>query len=160
MASAYDFSFTGIDGKEIHLKEYAGKPVLVVNVASLCGFTPQYSELQALHEKYRDKGLVVLGVPSNDFGAQEPDNDAAIRKFCESRYGVTFPMTAKQKVIGLDAHGLYEWINGHVPDGGAPKWNFHKYLFDRNGKLAGSWTGKVDPMSHEITDKIDQILAA
>jgi glutathione peroxidase len=159
MASAHDFSFTGIDGKEIHLKDYAGKPVLVVNVASLCGFTPQYNELQALHEKYRDK-LVVLGVPSNDFGAQEPGNEAAIRKFCESRYGVTFPMTAKQQVIGLDAHALYEWINGRAPDADKPKWNFHKYLFDKNGELAGSWSGKVDPLSREITDKIDRLLAA
>jgi glutathione peroxidase len=158
-ASAHDFSFTGIDGKHIHLKDYLGKPVLVVNVASLCGFTPQYTELQALHEKYKDKGLVVLGVPSNDFGAQEPNNEGAIRKFCETRYGVTFPMTAKQKVIGVDAHGLYDWINGHAPEAGAPTWNFHKYLFDRKGHLAGSWGGKVDPMSREITDRIEKVLA-
>ncbi len=91
MASAHDFSFTGIDGKEIHLKDYAGKPVLVVNVASFCGFTPQYSELQKLHEKYGPKGLVVLGVPSNDFGAQEPKAESEIKKFCETSFGVTFP---------------------------------------------------------------------
>jgi glutathione peroxidase len=158
MASAHDFSFTGIDGKEIHLKDYAGKPVLVVNVASLCGFTPQYSELQALHEKYGPKGLVVLGVPSNDFGAQEPHADDAIMKFCQARYGVTFPMTAKQQIVGPDAHLLYEWINGHAPESDAPKWNFHKYLFDRKGELAGSWSSKVKPTSREITETIEQLL--
>ena len=160
MASAHDFSFTGIDGKQIHLKDYAGKPVLVVNVASLCGFTPQYSELQELHEKYGSRGLVVLGVPSNDFGAQEPGSDAAIKKFCETRYGVTFPMTSKQKIVGLDAHGLYEWINGHYAEADAPRWNFHKYLFDKEGKLAGSWGGKVKPTSSEVTDTIERLLAA
>jgi glutathione peroxidase len=160
MASAHDFSFTSIDGKQIHLKDYAGRPVLVVNVASLCGFTPQYSELQALHEKYGPKGLVVLGVPSNDFGAQEPSTDAAIKKFCESRYGVTFPMTSKETVVGLDAHRLYEWLNGQTGEPNRPQWNFHKFLFDKEGKLAGSWGGKVNPTSREITDKIDRLLAA
>lgn len=158
MTSAHDFSFTGIDGREIHLKDYAGKPVLVVNVASLCGFTPQYSELQALHEKYGPNGLVVLGVPSNDFGAQEPSTNDAIKKFCEARYGVTFPMTTKQQVVGLDAHRLYEWINGRAPEADAPKWNFHKYLFDKKGELAGSWSSRVKPTSREITEKIEQLL--
>ena len=160
MASAHDFSFAGIDGKKIDLKDYAGRPVLVVNVASLCGFTPQYSELQSLHEKYGPKGLVVLGVPSNDFGAQEPDTDAAIKKFCESRYGVTFPMTTKEKVIGLDAHALYEWLNGPAGDSHRPQWNFHKFLFDKQGKLVHSWSGKLSPLSREVTDEIERLLAA
>ena len=159
MASAHDFSFTGIDGKEIHLKDYAGKPVLVVNVASFCGFTPQYSELQQLHEKYGPKGLVVLGVPSNDFGAQEPKSEAEIKKFCETSFGVTFPMTAKENVVGVDAHGLYEWISGHAGEAVAPKWNFHKFLFDKNGHLAGSWPSKVSPTSKEITGEIETMLA-
>ena len=105
MASAHDFSFTTIDGKPLDLKQYKAKAGLVVNVASFCGFTPQYRELQKLHETWGPKGLVVLGVPSNDFGAQEPKTEAEIATFCETNYGVTFPMTSKQKVVGMDSHG-------------------------------------------------------
>ena len=159
MASAHDFTFTGIDRKPIDMKQYKGHPVLVVNVASFCGFTPQYTELQKLHETYGPKGLVVLGVPSNDFGAQEPKTEAEIAKFCETNYGVTFPMTAKQKVVGMDAHGLYQWIGGEAGEGALPKWNFHKYLIDKDGKLAGSWPSKVSPTSSEITGPIDMMLA-
>ena len=159
MASAHDFTFSGIDNKPIDLKQYKGRPVLVVNVASFCGFTPQYKQLQQLHETYGPKGLVVLGVPSNDFGAQEPKTEAEIAKFCETNYGVTFPMTAKQKVVGMDAHGLYQWIGGEAGEGALPKWNFHKYLIDKDGKLAGSWPSKVSPTSSEITGPIDMMLA-
>ena len=159
MASAHDFTFSGIDNKPIDMKQYKGHPVLVVNVASFCGFTPQYTELQKLHETYGPKGLVVLGVPSNDFGAQEPKTEAEIAKFCETNYGVTFPMTAKQKVVGMDAHGLYQWIGGEAGEGALPKWNFHKYLIDKDGKLAGSWPSKISPTSKEITGPIDMMLA-
>jgi glutathione peroxidase len=159
MASAHDFTFSGIDNKPIDLKQYKGRPVLVVNVASFCGFTPQYKELQKLHELYGAKGLVVLGVPSNDFGAQEPKTEAEIAKFCETSYGVTFPMTAKQKVVGADAHGLYQWISGEAGEAAAPKWNFHKYLIDKEGKLAGAWPSRVSPTSKEITGPIDMMLA-
>lgn len=159
MASAHDFSFTTIDGKRLDLKDYKGRPVLVVNVASFCGFTPQYKELQKLHDEYGPKGLVVLGVPSNDFGAQEPKSEADIKQFCEANYGVTFPMTSKQKVVGMDAHGLYQWIAGEAGEAAAPKWNFHKYLIDKEGKLAGSWPSKVSPTSPEITGQIDMMLA-
>ena len=158
MASAHDFTFSGIDNKPIDMKQYKGHPVLVVNVASFCGFTPQYTELQKLHETYGPKGLVVLGVPSNDFGAQEPKTEAEIAKFCETNYGVTFPMTAKQKVVGMDAHGLYQWIGGEAGEGALPKWNLHKYLIDKDGKLAGSWPSKVSPTSSEITGPIDMML--
>ena len=159
MASAYDFTFTGIDHKPIDMKQYKGHPVLVVNVASFCGFTPQYKELQKLHETYGPKGLVVLGVPSNDFGAQEPKTEAEIAKFCETNYGVTFPMTAKQKVVGADAHGLYQWIAGEAGEAVMPKWNFHKYLIDKEGNLAGSWPSRVSPTAPEITGQIDMMLA-
>ena len=159
MASAHDFSFTGIDGKQIHLRDYAGKPVLLVNVASHCGFTPQYSELQELHEKYAPRGLVVLGVPSNDFGAQEPGTDSEIKKFCETNFGAKFPMTAKQKIVGVDAHELYKWFAGEAGEAVAPKWNFHKYLIDKNGKLVGSWPSKVSPTAPEITGQIEMMLA-
>jgi glutathione peroxidase len=159
MASAHDFTFSGIDNKPIDMKQYEGRPVLVVNVASFCGFTPQYKDLQKLHETYGPKGLVVLGVPSNDFGAQEPKTEPEIAQFCQTNYGVTFPMTAKQKVVGADAHGLYQWIAGEAGEAVMPKWNFHKYLFDREGKLAGSWPSRVSPTSPEITGQIDMMLA-
>ena len=159
MASAHDFSLTTIEGKPLDLKQFAGHPVLLVNVASFCGFTPQYKELQKLHETYGPKGLIVLGVPSNDFGAQEPKTEAEIAKFCETSYGVTFPMTAKQKVVGADAHGLYQWISSDAGEAAAPKWNFHKYLIDKDGKLAGSWGSRVSPTSAEIIGPIDMMLA-
>jgi glutathione peroxidase len=160
MTTAHDFDFIGIDGKKIKMKDYAGKAVLVVNVASFCGFTPQYSELQKLHEIYGAKGLVVLGVPSNDFGAQEPKTEAEIRKFCETSFGVTFPMTAKETIVGLDAHELYKWFSGEAGEAVAPKWNFHKYLIDKHGKLVGSWPSKVKPTSPEITRAVETALAA
>jgi glutathione peroxidase len=159
MASAHDFTFTTLDSKPLDLKQYAGKPVLLVNVASFCGFTPQYKELQQLHETYGPKGLVVLGVPSNDFGAQEPKTESEIAKFCETSFGISFPMTSKQKVVGADAHGLYQWISGEAGEAAAPKWNFHKYLIDKEGKLAGSWPSKVSPTSKEITGPIEMMLA-
>jgi glutathione peroxidase len=159
MASAHDFTFAGIDHKPIDLKDFKGHPVLVVNVASFCGFTPQYRDLQQLHETYGPKGLIVLGVPSNDFGAQEPKTEAEIAKFCETSYGVTFPMTAKQKVVGADAHGLYQWIAGEAGEAVMPRWNFHKYLIDKEGRLAGSWPSRVSPTSKEITGEIETVLA-
>ena len=115
MASAHDFTFTTIDNKPLDMKDFAGKPVLVVNVASFCGFTPQYTDLQKLHETYGPKGLVVLGVPSNDFGAQEPKTEPEIAKFCETMYGVNFPLTAKQKV---DRHGCARALSMDLRRGG------------------------------------------
>ena len=159
-AAIYEIPLKTIAGEETSLAAYAGKVLLVVNVASFCGFTPQYSELQQLHEKYGPKGLVVLGVPSNDFGAQEPKSEAEIKEFCETSFGVTFPMTAKANVVGVDAHGLYEWISGHAGDAVAPKWNFHKFLFDKDGHLAHSWPSKVSPTSKEITGEIEMMLAS
>jgi glutathione peroxidase len=156
--SAHNFTFTTIDGNPLDLKDLAGAPVLVVNVASYCGFTPQYTDLQKLHETYGPRGLVVLGVPSNDFGAQEPRGEAEIAKFCESMYGVTFPLTAKQKVIGPDAHGLYRWIASEAGEGATPKWNFHKYLIGKDGSLLGAWPSRVRPASSEITSAIEAAL--
>jgi glutathione peroxidase len=117
--------------------------LLLVNTASQCGFTPQYAGLQKLHETYGTRGLVVLGVPSNDFGAQEPGGETEIAKFCETGFGVTFPMTAKQKVIGGTAHPLYRWIATELGEGAAPRWNFHKYLFGRHGQLIDAYPSKV-----------------
>src|SRR3984893_12499329 len=117
MASAHDFIFTTIDNRHLDMKDFAGKLVLLVNVASYCGFTPQYTDLQKLHESYGPKGLVVVGVPCNDFGAQKPRREPATAKFCESMYCVTFPLTSKQKVIGPDAHALYQWIAQEAGEG-------------------------------------------
>ena len=155
---AHDFTFTAIDGTPLDLKGFAGKPVLLVNVASYCGFTPQYTDLQALHETYGPRGLVVLGVPSNDFGAQEPRSEGEIATFCESTYGVAFPLTAKQKVIGADAHPLYKWIAAEAGEGAAPRWNFHKYLIGKDGSLLGAWPSRVRPASNEITSAIEAAL--
>lgn len=156
--SAHDFSFTTIDGKPLDLKSYAGKAVLVVNVASYCGFTPQYTDLQKLHTTYGPKGLVVLGVPCNDFGAQEPRAEAEIAKFCESMYSVNFTLTAKQRVIGAEAHDLYKWIATEAGEGAAPKWNFHKYLIGKDGSLLGAWPSRVRPGASEITSAIESAL--
>jgi glutathione peroxidase len=155
MASAHDFTFTTIDHSPLALKDFAGRPVLLVNVASFCGFTPQYAELEQLHETYGPKGLVVLGVPSNDFGAQEPNSEPEIARFYETSYGVTFPLTSKQKVIGADAHALYRWIAEEAGEDAAPKWNFHKYLIGKDGSLQGAWPSRVRPMAGEITSAIE-----
>jgi glutathione peroxidase len=158
MASAHDFTFTTIDNRPLDLKAFAGKPVLVVNVASFCGLTPQYAGLQKLHETYGSRGLVVLGVPSNDFGAQEPKTEPEIAKFCETSFGVTFPMTSKQKVIGPDAHALYQWIASEAGDAATPKWNFHKYLIGKDGSLLGTFGSRVTPDAPEIKGAIESAL--
>ena len=155
-----DFSISDINGADLPLSRFAGKPVLLVNVASACGYTPQYGDLQRLHETYGPRGLVVLGVPSNDFGAQEPGSEDQIRRFCETNFGVTFPITAKQKVIGASAHPLYRWIASELGEGAAPKWNFHKYLIGRDGALLEAWPSRVGPMSKEVTGAVEKALAA
>jgi glutathione peroxidase len=156
--TAWDFKFDAIDGQPLALADYKGKAVLVVNTASQCGFTPQYKGLQALWSKYRDRGLVVLGVPSNDFGGQEPGSAAEIKTFCEVNFDVDFPLTAKQKVIGGDAHPFYRWIASELGEGAAPRWNFHKYLVDPAGKVVGAYPSKVAPESGELTEAIEAVL--
>ena len=153
--SAHDFEFTSIDGKKLKLAELAGKPVLVVNTASQCGLTPQYRGLEALWEKYRDRGLVVLGVPSNDFGRQEPGTEAEIKDFCATKYNVTFPMTAKNAVIGASAHPFYKWVVSQAGEAAAPRWNFHKYLIDAQGELAGTFGSKVAPDDSALVTAIE-----
>jgi glutathione peroxidase len=157
MTTAHDFTLPGIGGGEIRLRDFTGEAVLLVNTASECGFTPQYRDLEALWRER--KGLVVLGVPSNDFGAQEPGTNADVRAFCEKNYAVTFPLAEKQKVIGGAAHPLYRWIAAELGEGAAPKWNFHKYLIGPKGELAGAWPSKVAPKSAEIQKAIDAALA-
>ena len=145
MTTAHDFTFRALGGGELPLREFAGKPILLVNTASECGYTPQYAGLQALWVRYRDQGLVVLGVPSNDFGEQEPGDEAAIAAFCTTAFQVDFPLTAKEHVIGGDAHPPYRWIVESIGEAAAPEWNFHKYLIDGGGELAELWPSKIEP---------------
>ena len=152
---AYRFEFTSLDGDKLPLAAWRGRPVLVVNTASHCGYTPQYRDLEALWQRYRDQGLVVLGVPSNDFGQQEPGNAAEIRHFCDTNYQVDFPLTEKNRVVGGAAHPFYRWVVATLGEAGAPRWNFHKYLIGPDGQLAGAWPAQVRPSDAAITKEID-----
>jgi glutathione peroxidase len=158
--TAHAFSFTSIDGEPLALADWRGRPVLVVNTASFCGFTPQYEALEALWRKYKGRGLVVLGVPSNDFGQQEPGSGKEIKEFCEANYDIDFPLTEKQKVVGPEAHPFYRWVVAELGEGGAPRWNFHKYLVAPDGTLAGAWPSRVDPLAPEVTGEIEGFLAS
>jgi glutathione peroxidase len=157
--SAYDFAFTSIDGAALPLSRYRGHPLLVANTASFCGFTDQYADLEALWKRYRERGLVVIGVPSNDFGQQEPGSAGEIKQFCETRYAVDFPLTEKQEVIGVRAHPFFRWIAEELGEAGTPRWNFHKYLVAPDGTLAGAWPSSVRPMDKAVTEEIEKVLA-
>ncbi len=154
-----DFTFEALDSdKEIKLSDYKGKAVLVVNTASECGFTSQYKGLQKLWEDYGDKGLVVLGVPSNDFGGQEPGSEEEVKKFCEMRYGVTFPLTAKAVVKGKDAHPFYVYARQKLGFIAAPKWNFHKYLIDARGELVDWFSSATSPDAEKLVKAVQHAL--
>ena len=155
---AYGFEFTSIDGEPLPLSAWRGRPVLVVNTASFCGYTPQYRDLEGLWRRYRDRGLVVLGVPSNDFGQQEPGSAAEIKEFCAANYAVGFPLAEKCRVIGGAAHPFYRWIADLLGEAGTPRWNFHKYLIGPDGQLAGAWPTPVTPADPQITGEIEQLL--
>jgi glutathione peroxidase len=156
---AYRFEFTSIDGESLFLEAWRGRPVLVVNTASYCGYTPQYSDLETLWRRYRDRGLVVLGVPSNDFGRQEPGAEAEIKQFCATNYSVDFPLSAKCRVIGGEAHPFYRWIAEKLGEAGTPRWNFHKYLIGPDGQLVGTWPSQVGPTDLRITGEIERLLS-
>jgi glutathione peroxidase len=155
---AHAFTFATIDGAPLPLDRFRGKPLLVVNTASFCGYTPQYAELETLHQRYAPRGLVVLAVPSNDFGAQEPGTAAEIKDFCSTLYDATFPLAAKEQVIGPDAHPFYRWIEAELGEVGVPRWNFHKYLIAPDGSLAGAWPSAVNPLAPEILEEIERLL--
>ncbi len=152
--TAYAFTFKSLNGDDIALSAFAGRPILVVNTASLCGYTPQYAGLQALWTRYRDKGLVVLGVPSNDFGGQEPGNAGDIGKIAHQEYRVTFPLTAKATVKGAGAHPFYRWAAATRPQD-APRWNFHKYLVGRDGGLKAGFASATEPSDPGIIVAIE-----
>ena len=154
----YDFTLTGLDGKPMPLEQFKGHPVLLVNTASECGFTPQFEGLEKLWESYKDKGLVVIGVPSNDFGGQEPGVGHEIATFCQKNYGVTFPLADKSVVSGADAIPVYQWAAKHATVLGSPKWNFHKYLFGKDGKFVDWFASTTEPQSEKIVAAVDQVL--
>lgn len=156
--NGHDFEFTGIDSAPLKLSAWRGRPLLIVNTASLCGFTKQYGDLQELWRRYESAGLIVIAVPSNDFGEQEPDADGEIRAFCQGVFGVTFPIASKQPVIGPDAHPFYKWAADAVGPGGAPTWNFHKYLVGRDGQLLRSFSTRLSPTSTEIISWIEKAI--
>ncbi|MGA7581679.1 MAG: glutathione peroxidase [Pseudolabrys sp.] len=155
--TAYAFTFKGLDGDEILLSSYAGHPLLVVNTASLCGYTPQYAGLQTLWTRYRDRGLVILAVPSNDFGGQEPGSVSDIHTTARGQYHVTFPITEKVAIKGKDAHPFYKWAAAERPLEG-PRWNFHKYL--RDGYLKAAFNSAVEPTDPIIIAAIEKELTA
>ena len=155
--TAHDFTFENIDGGPLPLSDFAGKTVLLVNTASMCGFTAQYEALQAVYDKYRDAGLVVLGVPSDDFGGQEYDSADEIKQFCEINYGITFPMTDKVRVKGDNAHPFYQWVaaQGRMK---LPRWNFYKHVIDADGNLVEWFASTTSPDSSKVTDAIEKAL--
>jgi len=159
--SIHDFTVKTIDGKEKSLADYKGRVLLVVNVASECGYTPQYEGLEKLHELYGSKGLSVLGFPANEFGGQEPGSDAEIKTFCTSKFGVKFDMFSKIKVSGDGMHPLYDWLQSTETNpkfGGPVKWNFYKFLIDRDGHVIGRFAHKAEPLSAEVKGEIEKAL--
>ncbi|HVJ81740.1 MAG TPA: glutathione peroxidase [Planctomycetia bacterium] len=157
---ALNFTVKSIDGKDVKLSKYAGKVVLVVNVASKCGLTPQYKALQELHKKYAGKGLAILGFPANEFGKQEPGTDVEISEFCTSKYGVEFDMFSKIVVKGDGQHDLYKYLTTHSEPAGDIAWNFEKFLIGRDGKIIARFPPRTKPDAKDVTAKIEAALAA
>ena len=154
----FDFKINSIDGDELNLSTYKGKTILIVNVASNCGFTKQYNDLQNLYDLYSEKGLIVLGIPSNQFGGQEPGSEEEIKDFCKTNFNITFPMTSKHDVKGENAHPIYLWAKKSFGGSTIPKWNFHKILINKNGKVVDTFTSFTNPTSKKIKEKIEDIL--
>jgi glutathione peroxidase len=157
-SSAHEFSFQTIDGDPLPLTRFREKVILVVNTASKCGLTPQYDGLEKLYSEYRDRGLVVLGVPCNQFAGQEPGEEAEIKAFCETRFNVDFPLTAKTDVKGDSAHPFYKWALQQLGEPAEPVWNFHKILIGKNGEAIRAFGPRTDPMDDEITTEIVKAL--
>ena len=154
----FDFIVEDINEEKLDLSIYKNKTVLLVNVASNCGFTNQYSDLQNLYEKYKEKGFIVLGVPSNQFGSQEPGSNSEIKDFCKTNFDITFPMTGKFDVKGENAHPIYLWAKENHGKSTIPKWNFHKILINKDGKIEETYLSFINPMSKKLAKKIEEIL--
>jgi len=155
---AYDFNFNDLDGATINLEEYKNKVIVVVNVASQCGFTSQYEDMQQIWDKYQNKGIVMLGVPSNDFGNQEPGNSKEIKNFCEAKFGITFPMTEKVTVKGENAHPFYKWAKENYGKSAIPKWNFHKIIVGKDGKIFDTFASITNPSSKKFIKVLEEAL--
>jgi len=154
----FDLSIKNISGEELNLNQFKGKTILLVNVASKCGFTRQYTDLQALYDQYKEKGLVVIGIPSNQFGGQEPGSNSEIKDFCETNFNITFPLTDKIDVKGENAHELYLWAKENYGKSTIPKWNFHKILINKEGKIQDTFNSFIEPLSKKIIKQIELIL--
>ncbi len=152
---AYDFEFNGIDGNKIKLSDFKNKVLIVVNVASRCGYTPQYNDLQDLWSNYKDKNLVVIGVPTNNF-RQEPGTNKEIKDFCETNFGINFPLAEKIDVIGKNAHPFYKWAKKNHGIGAIPKWNFHKIVIGKNGKVADTFASFTKPTSKKFLNLVNR----
>ena len=155
---AYDFEFKDLDGSALNLSNYKGKVLVVVNVASQCGFKKQYEDMQKIWEKYQEKGLVMIGVPSNDFGKQEPGSNTEIKNFCEAKFGITFPMTEKVSVKGTNAHPFYIWAEKNHGNSAIPKWNFHKIIVDKSGKIADKFSSMTNPSSKKFIKALEKLI--
>ena len=155
--TAYDFEFNSIDGDLIKLSQYKDKVIVVVNVASRCGYTPQYEDLQRLWTEYKSRNLVVLGIPTNNF-RQEPGNNKEIKDFCETNFGITFPMTEKTNVIGGNSHPFYKWARKDYGIGAIPKWNFHKIIIGKDGKVAETFSSITKPSSIKFIKVIEDLI--
>jgi len=158
--TAHDFSFSRLDGEPMHLRDFAGRPVLIVNIASLCALSPQLEALEQLYGEFKDQGLVVIGVPSNDFARQEPKSNDEIADYCEARFGVTFHLAQKEHVIGLRQHPFYRWLFGRLGIFGLPTWNFHKILIKPNGKIGFSVPPLLSPDSPLFRAMVRRTIAA
>ena len=154
----FDFKINLITGEELDLSNFKGKSLLLVNVASNCGFTKQYNDLQKLHDIYKEKGFIVIGIPSNQFGAQEPGTNNEIKEFCETNFNITFPITSKYDVKGISAHPIYKWAKDTYGSSTVPKWNFHKILINKEGKVEDTFASFTNPMSKKIITKIEEVL--
>ena len=154
----YDFKINSINGEELNLSIFKDKTILLVNVASKCGFTKQYDDLQKLYDDYKERGLVVIGIPSNQFGSQEPGSEAEIKNFCETNFNINFPMTSKYEVKGDNAHPIYIWAKETYGKSTVPKWNFHKILINKDGKVEDTFASFTGPLSNKIIKKLEKIL--
>tara|TARA_B100000029_G_scaffold498284_1_gene566882 strand:+ start:1829 stop:2344 length:516 start_codon:yes stop_codon:yes gene_type:complete len=155
---AYDFNFNDIDGELLSLSKYKNKVIIVINVASQCGFTKQYEDMQKIWSMYQEKNVVLIGVPSNNFGNQEPGSSKEIKNFCESKFGITFPMTEKVNVKGDDAHPFYKWALKNYGKNAVPKWNFHKIIIGKDGKIKDTFASITNPSSKRFIKAIESAL--
>ena len=156
----YDFTLNDIDGKPVSLSQFRGKALLLVNTASFCGNTPQYTDLEKMYEQYREKGFEILAFPANNFGKQEPGTNAEIKDFCYTKYSLAFPLFSKISVKGDDIHPLYRYLTEQSPFPGEVEWNFQKYLVDRSGKVVARYHNRTKPFAQDIVQDIERVLAA